>query len=56
VTEQCVTTSRLASDMLAIANKIDRAGDDALAESETLAALRHLIESLEAAERTAARL
>ena len=56
MTEHAVTTSSLANDMLAMANKVDRAGDDVITDSETWAALHHLIESLAAAERTAARL
>jgi len=56
MTDHAITTSSLANDMLAMANKVDRAGDDVIADSETWVALEHLIESLEAAERTATRL
>ena len=55
MTDHAVTTSSLANDMLAMANKVDRACDDAITDHDTWAALHHLLESLEAARRAACR-
>lgn len=46
----------LADDMLAVAARVDRAGAEAISERETWAAMQHLVESIEAAERAVTRL
>jgi hypothetical protein len=56
MTEQTITAASLADDLRSMADKVDQAGTEAIADTETLAAVQHLMESLEAAERAAASL
>jgi hypothetical protein len=55
-TEQTSTAGRLAERLVLMADELDEAGAEAIADDRTRAARRYLMESLEAAERAAARL